>query len=854
MFKSFQRHHVNAKNHASRVLHIESLENRELLSAVSPTADTDDFADNVSALISTEDGVNGASFVEMNLATVQSAAAPLDDDSDFPQVQAAPTLNDADVVAGDYVKSNPTYLEVKVRSTSSTKVEVSWNDIGAESYTVKYTLLDDHLNPVGATTTKVVKGKTNLSISVKTDRIYDVTVTPQGMADKEDVTVAAALSKLKVKAVDKTDSSISFQITRTPMWEFGCNGVLGIKAPNEKTYTYYDVFPDTENGQSGALSYSFEGDILTVKGLAVNTKYSFQFAQAEKASSRSLISPYTTVSAATNKLKTTKIVVNALDDEVNTDKTTSLREAIQKATDGAVITFAKNIKGQSIRLVSPLVINKNITIDASSLYDANNDEPGVSFILASSDYGLKVNGAKNVTIKGIKFASAGGVTGSAIYCYGQTDSVFNIQNCHFLSLGKACWFEGTSPSAIANINHCAFDWVSSYNVTNASKGKMNVTNCDFEDCSGVAIYNKNNSSLFVSQTEFEDNYKICYNESGTSEFNRCQFHGNTGYIIYNKGVARLYNSLVVDNDVEESNWACFWNYNQGEMYIQNITSALNRKTFRNDGDDWDLRVYASVCSTSNYGTGDILRSNCLTLDQSKLDKSYRPVAFSPCIDAGAWTSSYWTEKDLAGNARLMGSRMDIGCYEYFPVSSRSTTSGKTTIYWEDSGASSYTVQYRPEDTQKWTTKTVKNKTELTISVKNDTLYDVLVTPVGSSNDENQIIWAGGLTKLGMKVVSKTSNSVTFKVSNAVEAEMSFKMGIKTKTDKNFVYYDFWETDDYMGPYYYEFDGDTLTIWGLSSNTKYDFQFAQYIDFAETIMYLPSYAISTFAKVSVTTTK
>ena len=393
-----------------------------------------------------------------------------------------------------------------------------------------------------------------------------------------------------------------------------------------------------------------------------------------------------------------------------------------------------------------------------------------------------------------------------------------------------------------------------YGLENVSTGRMNVTDCYFWDCYEMSISNGSNRSLYVSNTRFEDNYGVCHNE-GSAEFDRCSFLYNSGYVIFNTGNAVMYNCLAVHNDLDNDDWACFWNYSQGSLDIYNMTSAHNSKTFRNDGSNYALSVRDSVCSKKNYGSGKLDMAYCITFTDSGLDESYRPTASSPCVDASSSGSIYWSEKDLAGNIRCMGNGVDVGCYEYLPVESRSTASGKATIYWENSGASSYTVQYREEGTQKWTTKTVKNKTELALSVKNNVIYEVLVTPENASNSYNQVIWAGALAKLGVKTQTKTRNSVTFVISNMAPAERYFEIGIKKQNATNYTYYTFYQGNSgKLGTLSYSFYGNTLTISGLSSNTKYDFQFSQYIDFSTTVLEMPASAISTPTKVSITTNK
>lgn len=133
---------------------------------------------------------------------------------------------------------------------------------------------------------------------------------------------------------------------------------------------------------------------------------------------------------ANNTAAAQKIVVNTVDDTVNNDRYTSLREAIQNATDGAIITFARSLKGKTINVSRTLTISKGITIDASSLYDAKNDEPGLTIKMTGDSYAITINGSKSVTIKGIGFTSSYSYRG--ISCVGKSGCVANIQNCTFL--------------------------------------------------------------------------------------------------------------------------------------------------------------------------------------------------------------------------------------------------------------------------------------------------------------------------------------------------------------------------------------------------------------------------------------
>ena len=376
----------------------------------------------------------------------------------------------------------------------------------------------------------------------------------------------------------------------------------------------------------------------------------------------------------------------------------------------------------------------------------------------------------------------------------------------------------------------------------SGKTRMNVSNCNLYNCTDRTIWNCSSCSVYVSNTDFDNNRSVCDNR-GSAEFTHCKFLNNKGYIIYNagSGYATFSNVLVANNKFSNSDWACFMNLGNGNIEIYNMTSADNNtRTFRNDGYASGIRVYNSVCSSSNNGSSSISRTNCITFTKSGLDYSYRPTYYSACVDAGSNNYVLWNDTDLAGNTRKMGNSVDIGCYEYLPVSAKTKTSGKTTIYWDDAGTASYTVQYRKEGTEKWTTKIVKNTTQLTIPVKNNTYYEVLVTPKGMEPDERCISYAGSLAKLGMKAVNKTSNSISIQLTNIIPWP-TFQLGIKKQNEKEYVYYEIDTIANYpngygnFGPYSYTYETIspfvdntgkcTFTIVGLDSNTKYDFQIA-----------------------------
>lgn len=239
----------------------------------------------------------------------------------------------------------------------------------------------------------------------------------------------------------------------------------------------------------------------------------------------------------------------------------------------------------------------------------------------------------------------------------------------------------------------------------------------------------------------------------------------------------------------------------------------------------------------------------MTTTEAGLNSNYRPTASSACVNAGY--NGLAASEDLDGNKRIMGGTVDIGCYEYLPVYAETRTSGKTRIWWEDAGVASYTVQYRIMGTDKWTTKTVKNQTEVTLSLKNNEIYDVRVTPEGMNPENSDYILCGTLAKIGVKVASKTDNSVSFKLSNLCGIlDTRWTIGIQEPNEEMEYFKFYYATSrlQYSGLTYTWDGGDVLTIKGLKSNTKYNFEFLQ------SSIGSTNTSISTPASVSVVTNK
>ena len=182
---------------------------------------------------------------------------------------------------------------------------------------------------------------------------------------------------------------------------------------------------------------------------------------------------------------TTWIVTSAED----TESEGSLRYAINHVQDGDTITFDAALKGKTITInpnLGELVLNKSVTIDATSVSDAAFSKPGITISgqeasgilrLASPETG----GAIDLVINWVVFADGKAENGAAINLDDVVgNSTFN--NCVFDS-NVADWHGGAiyTSNAALNINNCMFD--SNYADESGGAicvgGDMTLNDCEF---------------------------------------------------------------------------------------------------------------------------------------------------------------------------------------------------------------------------------------------------------------------------------------------------------------------------------------------------------------------------------------
>ena len=144
-----------------------------------------------------------------------------------------------------------------------------------------------------------------------------------------------------------------------------------------------------------------------------------------------------------------------------------------------------------------------------------------------------------------------------------------------------------------------------------------------------------------------------------------------GAVVY---ASEAHDCLVVKNDAGSA------------MAVMMHGRAYNCTIVNNEGDAaWDNGLLNSVLSDNSgdvyisYGNGFAYPTNCVlqsslsvgfgnkVADPKFVDVSngdYHLASDSPCIDAGD-NSYVMSETDLDGNVRIVGGKVDVGCYEYW---------------------------------------------------------------------------------------------------------------------------------------------------------------------------------------------
>ena len=524
--------------------------------------------------------------------------------------------------------------------------------------------------------------------------------------------------------------------SRTDITNYAYNSELPLFTDaNNNNYTLADDSQAINQGNNSFATNAL-GDLIQ-NDLAGNTRI-----QGSKID----LGAYEYASGAPSGKETPSLIVTTSLDVIDpSDSYISLREAISYADAGGVITFANFLAGETITLIGKeLSLSQEITIDASAIYDATNDLPGITIDADQLSRTLNIFGGSEYSpIRLIGLTITGGTIpgyGGGIYHIGG----LVMTNCIVVSNTAARYLQthdGSCGGGIYNLStltlvNCTISNNSAagnaaagggiYNLGTLimydsaitgntgvqygggiyNNGRTTLTSCVISKNilaagQGGGIYNISvctlyNSILFGNRTM--DGYGGIYNYAGTLKLYNCTVSGNgvsTSYIsngIYNlRGSLTLYNSIVALN-----------------------IAASNISEITNTGTALAYNTLSSYSSWSSGSSSNYFYDGTLPLFNDANNNNYTLADDSQAINQG--NNSYAVDSngvllavDLAGYPRIVNDVVDLGAYEwqskewdvhfgqseysvqeacYFYLSAVETGTAKLTYFWDLSGTGS----------------------------------------------------------------------------------------------------------------------------------------------------------------------
>ena len=407
----------------------------------------------------------------------------------------------------------------------------------------------------------------------------------------------------------------------------------------------------------------------------------------------------------------------------NTDNSyvvVDLSEALGSILDGFSITDANNdrstnsigggilSRGGSATLAN-LTISDNIAGDGAGIA-ANSSELEISNVVLSNNSVTRDGGGYysrngNSTLSNVTFiGNSAGEQGGAIYYNNSNDAFTNIEfSSNRAEFGGAVFNRSSDLdlSGSSFFNNSATEDGGA--IFNSSNGNPNLTSVNFvsntatED--GGAIFNDGGSPVIIGAV-FADNIANssggAFYSSGNHTVANSLFTGNVsffgGAIFSLDNSSTVVNSTFSDNTGRSSGAIAFsGDENDTPSVINSI--IYDNRSFASDNQivagETSLNVSNSLIQDA-INAGGNLNVNPEFVAPDSFD--YRLSEGSPAIDAGNNQATVLAGEDadielgedLAGNARIVGTRVDLGAYEgaaLEPVPTRPTIASESNIVY-----------------------------------------------------------------------------------------------------------------------------------------------------------------------------
>ncbi|MBQ6826593.1 MAG: right-handed parallel beta-helix repeat-containing protein, partial [Thermoguttaceae bacterium] len=413
--------------------------------------------------------------------------------------------------------------------------------------------------------------------------------------------------------------------------------------------------------------------------------------------------------------ETPSLVVTTSSDVVDeADGLISLREAIQYAeTDaslGGVITFDASLKGKTITLSgTQLKISKGLTVDASALYDAENDVPGIT---VDADGKSRVfylsGGTEEAPVELIGLTITGGrlsgdyavdLLGGGVYAYGATNLTDVVLVGNTALWGGGAHVDGVAPVTFTNVaisDNIALQGGGGVIVAvadaNVSFNNVKISGNVASEQGGGLIYIGDGGMGIFTNVSITGNEAttgagggVLIGESRTSTiFENAEITGNTatsGAAIYaeyettNVFVNATIAGNVGENDVYvEEGYKSYY-----ESAAAGAVSFYNSITLGAVAGSGIANAYNTLSNVTTWDAGSdnyvYNASQSLFVDAANGD--YRLAAGSQALDKG--NDAYAVDAqgnplttDLAGSRRVSNRCVDLGAYELLVKEAAST--------------------------------------------------------------------------------------------------------------------------------------------------------------------------------------
>ncbi|MBR2004301.1 MAG: fibronectin type III domain-containing protein, partial [Thermoguttaceae bacterium] len=373
------------------------------------------------------------------------------------------------------------------------------------------------------------------------------------------------------------------------------------------------------------------------------------------------------------------VVTTNLDVVNENDGVLSLREAIQESELGGVIKFDASLKGKTIALSgSELTITKSVTIDASALYDAENNVPGITVNAGDKSRVFNVSGGtEEAPVELIGLTITGGFAGE----YNQGGGVYAAGSTLFMN----CSIVGNE----------AGDGAGGALITGDYDDYACFINCLIADNTAGNFGGGVGATEQVAAT-----FVNCVITGNTSNNNNYNNGGGGGVYVgaydswsWNSSRADFINCTIAGNEANGYDYNHYSDGDGGGVYVNNgCNASFINSIIVSNGDssvsnyaDWDWGEFAEICSYNSITDGYVRWSNTWEAPQYDYDSSqplfkdaangdYTLAENSQAIDKGddsfvhyydySENKSVEPTTDFAGNVRFQGARVDVGAYEF----------------------------------------------------------------------------------------------------------------------------------------------------------------------------------------------